>query len=125
MKKRYIIFLLILAGTLVALSANKPDLTKAINLFRHGDFSELKQFTDSAKRAGFNPQNNKQLDSLCEIASRIRLDFSLSEPKAEAQIRTKIGHFTLANKKSWENRDWLEYKIIDGQKCYFNRAVAT
>ena len=124
MKKRYIIFLLILAGTLVALSANKPDLTKAINLFRHGDFSELKQFTDSAKRAGFNPQNNKQLDSLCEIASRIRLDFSLSEPKAEAQIRTKIGHFTLANKKSWENRDWLEYKIIDGQKRYFNRAVS-
>jgi hypothetical protein len=79
---------------------------------------------DSLRRTDPIKTGYYQIDSLCEIASRIQLDFSLSEPKAEAQIRTKIGPFTLADKNTWENNDWLEYKIIDGQKRYFNRAVS-
>jgi len=121
--KRFIIFLLCGLFT-VSLIADKTAFSKAFQLYNQGEFSELKQFADSIKKTDTNNPYLHRFDSLCEIASRIRLDFNLSEPKAEAQIRTKIGAFTLKNKKQWESKGWLEYRMIDGQKRYFNRSVS-
>lgn len=123
MTKKHLIVLSVFGATICSLYATKPDFARATNLFNSGQFSKLKSFGDSLLfiKAG---TTDYKIDSLCEIASRVLLDFSLSEPKTEAQIRTKIGSFTLDDKNRWENNDWLEYKIIDGQKRYFNRAVS-
>ncbi|GAT61559.1 transglutaminase-like enzyme [Paludibacter jiangxiensis] len=124
MNKKLLFSLLFCCVTTGLLLANKSEFTKAEHYFNHGEYSELKHFSDSIRRANPTNEDASKIDSLCEIASRIQLDFSLSEPKTEAQIRTKIGNFTLNDKKLWEENNWLECKIIDGQKRYFNRAVS-
>ncbi|MTK52269.1 MAG: transglutaminase domain-containing protein [Paludibacter sp.] len=124
MNKKLLFSLLFCCITTGFLFANKSDFTKAAHYFNYGEYSELKHFSDSIRYANPTNEDTNKIDSLREIASRTQLDFSLSEPKAEAQIRTKIGSFTLSDKKHWEENNWLEYKIIDGQKRYFNRAVS-
>jgi hypothetical protein len=123
-KKKSFLALILLA--IVGISfANNPTISKATYFFNRGEFAELRTLSDSLKKTPTPDREYcRQVDSLCEIASRILLDFSLSEPKAEAQIRTKIGNFTLEDKNRWEKNDWLEYKVIDNQKRYFNRAVS-
>jgi len=123
MTKKHLIVLSVFGATICSLYATKTDFARATTLFNNGRFSELKSFGDSIRLANPGTPDYK-IDSLCEIASRVQQDFSLSEPKAEAQIRAKIGTFTLGDKNRWENNNWLEYKIIDGQKRYFNRAVS-
>jgi|GEM_PF-2725940 len=125
MNKKLPFLVLILLGIVGMSFANKPNISKAAYFFNRGEFAELRALSDSLKKTS-SPNSNycRQVDSLCEIASRILLDFNLSEPKAEAQIRTKIGNFTLEDKNRWEKNDWLEYKIINDQKRYFNRAVS-
>jgi hypothetical protein len=125
MNKKLSFLVLILLGIAGMSLANNPAISKATYLFSRGEFAELRAFSDSLqKSASPNSIYCRQVDSLCEIASRIQLDFNLSEPKAEALIRTKIGNFTLEDKNRWEQNDWLEYKIIDHQKRYFSRAVS-
>jgi hypothetical protein len=63
-------------------------------------------------------------DSLAQIAERIALDFSLSEEQIIAKLNKDIGTFSKEDKTSWEKTNWLEYRIIDGEKRYFNRAAS-
>jgi hypothetical protein len=63
-------------------------------------------------------------DSLAQIAERIELDFPFTESEIELQLKEKIGTFTLEEKANWENRNWLEWKMINGEKRYFSRAVS-
>lgn len=63
-------------------------------------------------------------DSLKQIDERIRLDFSLSEEKAIEAIKERTGKYSDVDKSFWEENGWLEWKLIDGKKMYFNRAVS-
>lgn len=63
-------------------------------------------------------------DSLAQIAERIELDFPFTESEIDQQLKEKIGTFTLEEKANWENRNWLEWKMINGEKRYFSRAVS-
>ena len=63
-------------------------------------------------------------DSLAQIAERIALDFSLSEEQIIAKLNKNIATFSQEDKTSWEKKNWLEYRIIDGEKRYFNRAAS-
>jgi transglutaminase-like putative cysteine protease len=98
--------------------------SRAWRYFAAGQFTQLTNLSDSLAKAGAPAPVRFEADSLNEIASRIRLDFSLSEPTVEAQLRTRYGSFTLDEKKQWEQKDWLEYRIIDGQKRYFDHSVS-
>jgi len=123
---KYFLFLLMGCLSLGSFAAQKPVSSKrsvAEHLFHQGEFTRLKMLSDSLNAVDPQAVLSRQADSLKEIASRISLDFSLSEPKAEAQIRAKIGAFSLDEKKQWEAKGWLEYRSIDGQKRYFNRSV--
>jgi hypothetical protein len=126
MKTKFTLLLMCCCLTLLTSGANKTsvrDQSQAWRYFSAGRFARLSLLADSLHQYGATAASIREADSLNEIASRIRLDFNVSEPMAESQIRSKIGQFTLNEKKQWEQQDWLEYRMIDGQKRYFNRAV--
>lgn len=102
-------------------------LTKASfaeKLFRTGNFARLSSLNDSLKNIQGTPKAlvNK-ISSLNETASRILLDFNVSEQDVDKELKSRIGSYTQADKQRWEDKGWLEYKIIDGKKRYFNRAA--
>ena len=55
-------------------------------------------------------------DSLSQIAERISLDFSVTEEKVNEQIENLTGPFTPEEKSGWEQKGWLEWRTIDGDK---------
>lgn len=63
-------------------------------------------------------------DSIAEIAKRIKLDFSSIPEETIAAIEKKTGPVSKENIAEWERKGWLEGKIIDGKKMYFNRAAS-
>ncbi len=63
-------------------------------------------------------------DSLSEIAHRIRLDFSSTPDETYNAIEKRSGPVTPEQITFWENAGWLEGRMIDGHKMYFNRAAS-
>ncbi len=63
-------------------------------------------------------------DSLDQIAERIALDFPFTESEIDQQLKEKIGAFNAEEKADWEKKNWLEWKLIGGDKRYFSRAVS-
>lgn len=66
----------------------------------------------------------KKADSLAQIAERIALDFPLTEEQIIARLKKSSGAFSPEEKASWEKINWLEWRMIDGEKRYFNRAAS-
>lgn len=64
------------------------------------------------------------LDSLADLTHRLRLEFSLSEEQIRERLAGSVGVFTEAEFLSWEDGGWLEWRMIDGEKRYFNRAAS-
>ncbi len=71
-----------------------------------------------------NSQLSNKSDSLKQISERISLDFSVTEDQVKSQIEKRFGPFTPADKEIWEKKGWLEYRLINGNKMYFNRAAS-
>jgi len=75
-------------------------------------------------------ENNLPADSVYdlnlrkEVMRRIRLDFSKDKPAIEEYIRKYYPDVNDEMLSRWENSKMLEYKIIDGKKCYFNRTAS-
>ena len=63
-------------------------------------------------------------DSLAQIAERIGLDFSITEEQVISRLNKSLGSFSPADKSLWEKTNWLEWRIINGEKRYFNRAAS-
>lgn len=95
------------------------------NEFNAGNYEKIKNLADSLEN---NCPENRGLiakaDSLLDIAGRIKLDFALSEDEIMKQIETRVGPFSIEEKKTWEDKGWLEFKIIDGERRYFKRTVS-
>jgi hypothetical protein len=90
-----------------------------------GNISTVIHIADSLKKAS---SENKEIihiaDSLEQIAERINLDFSVTGNKVKTQIEKLIGPASSREMSDWENKDWLEWRTIDGEKKYFNRAAS-
>jgi len=90
-----------------------------------GNISAVIQVADSLKNL---KKGNKEVlhiaDSLKQIGERIALDFSITEEQADNQIEKLIGKITPEEKTAWEENGWLEWRMIDGEKKYFKRAVS-
>src|SRR5665811_2443274 len=90
-----------------------------------GNIGTVIQITDSLKKIkNLNKETLHIADSLKQIAERIKLDFSLSEKDADAQIKKLAVNFSSTEKSAWEDKGWLEWRMIDGEKKYFNRTVS-
>ncbi len=98
---------------------------KAEKLFLAGDFKQLNEMADSL--AALFPAEAvqiAQLDSLKEMSHRIALDFPMTGEEIAGRIELLIGACSAEKMKEWEDRGWLEWRMIDGEKRYFNRAAS-
>jgi hypothetical protein len=90
-----------------------------------GNISEVIQIADSLKKSGHESKEILHIaDSLAQIAERVGLDFSVSEDQVNASIKRLTRDFTDTDKSVWEEKGWLEWRMIDGEKKYFNRAAS-
>jgi hypothetical protein len=122
---------LIICALIVLASGCKPgtDSTKLYaeieRKFDSGYFTEAGRIADSIKE--FCADNKKlilKIDSLVQISERIRLDFSLTEKEFIARINSYAGPVSDTILSEWNKKNWLEWRIIDGEKKYFNRAAS-
>ena len=126
-----IIRFVVISVSVVILSGCKqiPDGTTLMkrmeNYLAAGNFAGIQILTDSIKKIY---PGEKQLiikaDSLSQIAQRIAIDFSVPENIFISQLNESVGNFSAEELQSWENRNWLEWKMINGEKKYFRRAAS-
>ena len=98
------------------------DIEKA---FQSGHFSQSVKWSDSLLRSG-NPDSLTivSLKSMKDMASRIKADFTMTTQETDTQLKKEVGEFTPSDRELWERNNWLEYRMIDGEKRYFKRAVS-
>jgi hypothetical protein len=90
-----------------------------------GNMTRVKNLADSVGKSCKDfPHILFKADSISQIAERISLDFSLSEEEVNVQIEKRIGSYTEEDKISWEEKGWLEYRMINGSKRFFRRTVS-
>jgi Transglutaminase-like superfamily len=90
-----------------------------------GSFMEMKALSDSLKSScRHDPELMRKADSLVEIAGRTAIDFSVPEDQEMKQIEKRMGVFSPEMMKTWENRGWIESRVINGRKMYFKRAAS-
>jgi hypothetical protein len=90
-----------------------------------GNLSIVIQLADSIKKLGTVNINTLHItDSLRQIAERINIAFSVTEKQADTQIEKLIGPVSPVQRSDWEKNGMLEYRMIDGCKRYFERAVS-
>ena len=89
-----------------------------------GYFTEASRMADSLRSE--YPGSGKLINianSLIDINERIRLDFSMTEADFSARVDRYLGKPTDSMLTAWEGRMWIEWRMIDGEKRYFDRAA--
>jgi hypothetical protein len=90
-----------------------------------GSITRAVTLSDSVIRSAGNSEAGRVADSLKEIAQRIPLDFTLTEEQVIQQLGKRLGDkFNAADMSLWEEKKWLESRLIDGEKRYFKRAAS-
>lgn len=133
-KRRYNIsgyVIVLIVGWLLLFSTGcKPIINRDSMLvdllkdYQMGNFSLLAQKADSLKGHSLDSELVEKVDSLLEMSKRLKLEFSLTEEQVDSQLKARLVHFSEEDKLKWEKSNWLEYKIIDGEKKYFKRTVS-
>ena len=119
------ILLLISSGCREKSSECDKLLVQIETQFRAGNFNRMNILADSLLTT--YPDKKYLIikaDSLCRIAERIELDFPFTENDINQKLKEKLGNFTSEVKAEWEKKNWLESKIINGEKRYFSRTVS-
>jgi len=112
------IFLLIFSLNIAAMNSSKS----VQKLIRAGELQQAIRLCDEEMQQ-LKPEESLffHFDSLKQTAQRIYLDFKINENAIDEKLKQK--GIDPVNRELWEKKGWLEYQIIDGKKCYFNRAA--
>ena len=120
-----IIFLAIIIGGCRSNSYKSLTLNYIDLAFQKGNFTLLKHWEDSLKNTSTKDTVlSLKIGPLSELARRIQVDFSLSENQVNKSLEKVYGKTFMADKEIWEKNNWLEFKIINGEKKYFNRSLS-
>lgn len=93
--------------------------------FDFGNNSAVIQLADSLKKIkNINQETLHIADSLAEIAERINLDFSVNESQENELLEKLAGRIPADQRSAYEKKNWLEYRVINGEKRYFGRAAS-
>ena len=90
----------------------------------NGNLASAKRVADSLKNVTRDEVILRKVDSLSDITRRIRLEFSVREAFIDSLFAARIEGYSPSLRSKWEEAGWLEYRIIDGEKRYFNRAAS-
>ncbi len=94
-----------------------------ITLIDTGRFESAEaQIAGTLVKPGLSPDERRALEFQRERMRRIRLDFSLSEDDAKARLREQVPDLKSEEFAAWDKAGLLEHQVIDGRRCYFNRA---
>ncbi|MBP8959625.1 MAG: transglutaminase domain-containing protein [Bacteroidales bacterium] len=118
------IFILSISGCKVSLLEHNETINKIADLIADGNLSRAKAIADSLIYISKNETTKWKADSLSQISSRILLSFSLTERDIDSILKETGLNFTPSDIEKFENLGWLEYRMIDNEKKYFNRAVS-
>jgi len=101
--------------------AKKPSYTE---LIMNGDFNEARYLIkqDLSMNDYLSPNLRSMLKLHLVRMDRIEKDFMLTETEVIDYIKKYVPDVTAEDLRRWEEDHSLEYKIIDGQKRYFNNA---
>lgn len=109
--------------------SQKPDCRRIVSMMEKdlqtGNLIKVRMAFDSLKKCC--PGEAKLLhkaDSLALISERIGLDFSLTEDQVIERLNKSKVSFSAGDIALWEKMNWLEWRMIDGRKRYFNRAAS-
>lgn len=99
-----------------------PNIETAI---QNGQLTLANQWADSLLKHG-NPDSSTRikLSSIIDMNGRIKADFTLKASEIESRLQKEFGEYSQDERVTWEKNNWLEYRIIDGEKRYFKRAVS-
>ncbi len=114
--------LLILTISIMTITAQTKN-RELQQLIENGEFSKAGEKIDSIITYG-NITSEEKLALLFEKErmERIKKDFRLTEDKLLEYIRKYIPNATVKDLQIWGKEGYLEFKLIDGKKYYFNRA---
>ena len=118
-------FTLIIFVTVMSYGQKAPDghsLKDIETAFQKGQLTLASQWAKALLNSG-KSDSTIRLKSIVDMAGRIKADFTLPESEIEARLNKAFGVFSHEEKSLWEKNNWLEYRVIDGQKYYFKRAV--
>jgi hypothetical protein len=105
-----------------------PDYHALVNNINNeisrGNLEKASSLADSVTNNSKDDILVWKADSLKSISRRINLDFTLSKDQITEQLQNRIEDFKVSDLEKWESNGWLEYRIINGEKKYFNRAAS-
>jgi hypothetical protein len=121
----FVLFIIIAIGGCNQSKNPNHTLSHIETAWQNGQLSFATQWADSLLKTG-KPDSLTQikLKSLVDRSDRIKADFSLTEAETEVRLNKAFGEYSQNDRVTWEKNNWLEYKVIDGEKHYFNRAVS-
>jgi len=120
---RLVALLLLSTGAAVAAGAVDPLVQRVIEQIEAGQFAVAgRDITDVLARDGIDEATRRELLFQRERMRRIRMDFALDAEAVKARLRHEIPDLHDAEFADWERRGLIEYRVIDGEVRYFNRA---
>lgn len=121
MKRILIVFILIFMVSTMA----QTQLEKVQSLIRNGEFTKANNIADDLIMSENTTEIERlKLEFQKEKMDRIKLDFRKSEKDVLDYIKKYLPNVSSSDLEKWEEDGSLEFKIIDGQKFYFNRAAS-
>ncbi len=118
--KIFIISIFIIIGSYTMAQTNYPELNKEI---KNGNYSKAKEMiTKILNKKSLSEKEKNELLFELERHERIRIDFKKTKDDIIEYIKKYIPEVDEELINNWEEDGSLEFKIIDGEKLYFNRS---
>ena len=100
---------------------------KVSSLESEGRFAEAAKYIDEyleTEASGMSPEAIEELKFEKERLDRIRKDFTLTKEEIVEALKKEITGFSEKELESWDASGFLDNRVIDGAKRYFDSAVA-
>mgnify|MGYP002639576397 CR=1 FL=1 len=122
MKNFNYLFVMISILLMVSCQPKSPDIN---SLIENGEYTDAeKKIKQSIKSDNISDEEKSELQFKIERMNRIRKDFSKTSEEVLNYIKKYYPEVIEKDLLEWEVDGSLEYKIIDREKFYFNRAAS-
>jgi transglutaminase-like putative cysteine protease len=99
-------------GASLAWTSSHPAVVQARKLLAEGKFAEAEQTVQTSDPAGVEMR---------EIIRRLRAEYSLDEAGLLVKLRKSVPDVTPDDLNRWRQAGQVQFRVIDGQVCYFRR----